>query len=125
MDLVLKKFKADHGKYDRIYVYDDAKGKGPWKIGDVEIGMEDFCLSVDSALKRGLCFYEQMFFGAVQSGYDHRIQQLCETSAYPIYENIGTQKQNIIDIAKTTSLCGIYLLIKHSKNVIENDKKIL
>ena len=125
MDLVLKKFKEHHGKYDRIYLYDDAKGKGPWKIGDVEIGMEDFCLSVDSALKRGLCYYEQMFFGADQGGYDNRIQQLCEISAYRIYENVGTQKQNIIDIAKTTSLCGIYLLIKHSKNVIENDKKIL
>jgi len=126
MNFILQKFKDDPS-YRMIYLQDAATIKGPWRIGMATIHIPLIGLSVVSLLKKGLCYYEQMGFYALENpdAYNVRVSQLCDTPAYDINTNIPNtmHKQRMIDIAKKTSLCGIYLSIEQGK--VEDDLNTL
>jgi len=117
MNFILQKFK-NNPSYDTISLQDAATIKGPWGIGKAVIHIPFIRLSVVSLLKKGLCYYEQMGFYALENpdAYNVRVSQLCDTPAYDINT---TSNKRMIDIAKKTSLCGIYLSIEQGK--VEDD----
>jgi hypothetical protein len=117
MGYVISMFKERDYTNIEVFEQRNISIQGPWKVGDVEVPLDEFDPSLDTLLTSGLCFCETMGFYASLPNYDERISTLCTLKANEIDGPRGPSE--LVQLIQKYSLCELYLLIKHHE--IETD----